>query len=225
MLSISLTSDVPRRRSWSFPGTVTDLWFSCSLWMKCVCVCVCVCALRSSCGLLTLSSLLSLPRGCTSVDWDVCRTAVLELLSDSFSPSTAKQVSSYTSSFTTPLQLPPPPPPPPLFLSPCLFLFSCSPSLVSLFFSLAAPVHVYPCSSPELGLFFFKQLCGVWQSPPSWVITRSGLAVPKNLAMCGEGDSSRDAWLPLWSKTVFQYVYGEFVFPLSASHCLTAHIW
>lgn len=60
---------------------------SCSSWLICVLVCVCVCELSGCCAAVLLlwlvdTALTSLPRGCTSVDWDVCRTAVLELLSD-----------------------------------------------------------------------------------------------------------------------------------------------
>lgn len=102
------------------------------------CMCVCERAQRLLCccaAVLLLwlvdTALTSLPRGCTSVDWDVCRTAVLELLSD-FSQVKSPPLTPTASS-------------------------SLSPLAVSL--PLAAPVHVCPLSSPELG--FFRLLCGV----------------------------------------------------------------
>lgn len=86
--------------------------------------------------------------GCTSVNCDVCRTAVSEWLSDFFFPSTTARVSAF---FSTPLWLPPP-------LSLCLpflqYLFLCA------------------CLSLLLigDQILWKWLLGAWQSSV-WVIT------------------------------------------------------
>lgn len=143
---LSLTSDAFVGGDLESPWCRCDSPESCSSWLICVLVCVCVWELSGCCAAVLLlwlvdTALTSLPRGCTSVDWDVCRTAVLELLSD-FSQVKSPPLTPTASS-------------------------SLSPLAVSL--PLAAPVHVCPLSSPELG--FFRLLCGVWGSsllPVSW---------------------------------------------------------
>lgn len=66
--------------------SLVSLWFSWKLQLLVdMRACMCVCESSAAAVLLLWlvdTALTSLPRGCTSVDWDVCRTAVLELLSD-----------------------------------------------------------------------------------------------------------------------------------------------
>lgn len=85
---LSLTSDVLSGEIWSLLGVAGILLKAAAPgWYACLYVCVCVRELSGCCAAVLLlwlvdTALMSLPRGCTSVDWDVCRTAVLELLSD-----------------------------------------------------------------------------------------------------------------------------------------------
>lgn len=79
---LSLTSDALSGEIWSLLDVAAILLKAAAPgWYACLYVCVC-----SAAAVLLLwlvdTALTSLPRGCTSVDWDVCRTAVLELLSD-----------------------------------------------------------------------------------------------------------------------------------------------
>lgn len=107
----------------------------------------------------TALSPLFLPLGCNAVDWDVCRTAVLELHSGSY--SIERQGSSHTSLHSTSLSV------------------SLSLSL------LAAPVHVSPSPSfpySELGIFLGALWCLriFWASYILvelwwWAITSSGM--------------------------------------------------
>lgn len=81
---LSLTSDALSGEIWSLLDVAAILLKAAAPgWYACLYVCVCE---SSAAAVLLLwlvdTALTSLPRGCTSVDWDVCRTAVLELLSD-----------------------------------------------------------------------------------------------------------------------------------------------
>lgn len=81
---LSLTSDALSGEIWSLLDVAAILLKTAAPgWYACLYVCVWE---SSAAAVLLLwlvdTALTSLPRGCTSVDWDVCRTAVLELLSD-----------------------------------------------------------------------------------------------------------------------------------------------